>query len=62
MIEDMTVRGFGAKTRHDYVRHVSTFAAFIGRSPDERVQPGSCRRQPQIDLAPWIGTSSGICC
>ena len=21
MIEDMTVRGIGAKTRHDYVRH-----------------------------------------
>jgi integrase/recombinase XerD len=34
MIEDMTVRGFGAKTRHDYVRHVRIFAAFIGRSPD----------------------------
>ena len=34
MIEDMTVRGFGAKTRHDYVRHVETFTAFIGRSPD----------------------------
>lgn len=34
MIEDMTVRGFGAKTRHDYVRHVRTFAAFLGRSPD----------------------------
>jgi integrase/recombinase XerD len=34
MIEDMTVRGIGAKTRLDYVRHVRTFAAFIGRSPD----------------------------
>jgi site-specific recombinase XerD len=34
MIEDMTVRGIGAKTRHDYVRHVRTFATFIGRSPD----------------------------
>jgi hypothetical protein len=34
MIEDMFVRGIGAKTRHDYVRHVRTFAAFIGRSPD----------------------------
>ena len=34
MIEDMTVRGFGAKTRHDYIRHVRTFSAFIGRSPD----------------------------
>src|SRR5262249_34808304 len=34
MIEDMTVRGFSEKTRHDYVRKVRAFAAFIGRSPD----------------------------
>jgi hypothetical protein len=34
MIEDMTVRGIGAKTRHAYVRHVRTFSAFIGRAPD----------------------------
>src|SRR6516164_7096618 len=34
MIEDMTVRGFKADTRRDYVRHVRAFAAFIGRSPD----------------------------
>ena len=34
MIEDMTVRGFSDGTRNDYVRHVRTFAAFIGRSPD----------------------------
>ena len=34
MIEDMTARGFSAKTRHDYIRCVRTFAAFIGRSPD----------------------------
>jgi site-specific recombinase XerD len=34
MIEDMTVRGFKEDTRRDYVRHVRTFAAFIGRSPD----------------------------
>ena len=34
MVEDMTVRGFGEKTRNDYIRHVRTFAAFIGRSPD----------------------------
>src|SRR6516225_9704298 len=34
MIEDMTVRGFNEKTRHDYVRKVRAFAAFIGRSPD----------------------------
>jgi integrase/recombinase XerD len=34
MIEDMTVRGFDEHTRRDYVRHVRSFAAFIGRSPD----------------------------
>ncbi|HEX2430728.1 MAG TPA: site-specific integrase [Aestuariivirgaceae bacterium] len=34
MIEDMSVRGFTEKTRHDYIRCVKTLAAFIGRSPD----------------------------
>src|SRR2546429_5279338 len=34
MIEDMSVRNFGEKTRNDYIRHVKTFTAFIGRSPD----------------------------
>jgi integrase/recombinase XerD len=34
MIEDMTMRGFTEKTRHDYIRCVKTLAAFIDRSPD----------------------------
>jgi site-specific recombinase XerD len=34
MIEDMSVRNFGEKTRHDYIRHVKSFAGFLGRSPD----------------------------
>jgi integrase/recombinase XerD len=34
MIEDMTVRNFVEKTKNDYVRHVKTLAAFLGRSPD----------------------------
>ena len=34
MLEDMAVRRFGAKTRHDYVRHIETFTRFLGRSPD----------------------------
>ena len=34
MIEDMTVRGLGARTQHEYVRCVRMFAAFLGRSPD----------------------------
>jgi site-specific recombinase XerD len=35
MIEDMTVRNFVEKTRNDYLRHVKTFTAFLGRSPDK---------------------------
>ena len=31
MIEDMTVRNFVEKTRNDYIRHVKTFTAFLGR-------------------------------
>src|SRR5215470_10454752 len=34
MLEDMAVRKFGEKTRHDYIRHVEAFAKFLGRSPD----------------------------
>src|SRR3974390_3872996 len=34
MIADMTVRSFSEKTQHDYIRHVETFARFLGRSPD----------------------------
>ena len=34
VIEDMTVHGFNEHTLRDYVRHVRSFAAFIGRSPD----------------------------
>jgi len=34
MIEDMTVRKFAETTRNDYIRHVKTFTAFLGRSPD----------------------------
>ncbi len=33
LIEDMTVRGFSDKTRKYYIRIVSGFAAFLGRSP-----------------------------
>jgi integrase len=33
MIEDMTIRKFGAKTQHDYVQRFKDFAVFLGRSP-----------------------------
>ncbi|MGI4800886.1 MAG: tyrosine-type recombinase/integrase [Janthinobacterium lividum] len=32
-VGDMTVRGFSAKTQHDYLRTVAGFATFFGRSP-----------------------------
>src|SRR5271155_614391 len=34
MIDDMTARRYGEKVQKAYVRHVKTFAAFLGRSPD----------------------------
>ena len=34
MIADMTVRSFSDRTQHDYIRHIETFAGFLGRSPD----------------------------
>ena len=51
MIEDMTVRNFVEKTRNDYIRHVKTFTAFLGRSPDTAT-PEDLRRY-QLHL---IGT------
>jgi integrase/recombinase XerD len=35
LIDDMTIRRLGPKTKHDYVRHVKSFADFFGRSPDK---------------------------
>jgi hypothetical protein len=36
MIEDMSVRKFGDKTRHDYIRDVESFAKFLGA---RRIRP-----------------------
>ena len=49
MIEDMTIRQFGPKTQHDYVRVVADFAQFLGRSPDQ-ADPEDLRRY-QLHLA-----------
>jgi len=49
MIEDMSIRQFGEKTRRDYIRQVREFAAFLGRSPDRAV-PEDLRRY-QLHLA-----------
>jgi integrase/recombinase XerD len=34
LIDDMTARRYSEKVRKAYVRHVRSFAAFLGRSPD----------------------------
>ncbi len=34
MQQDMVMRGPGAHTQLDYVRHVRNFAAFLGRPPE----------------------------
>ena len=34
MIEDMEVRGLGAKTQAGHIHAIKDFAAFLGRSPD----------------------------
>ena len=49
MIEDMTIRQFGSKTQHDYVRVVADFARFLGRSPAQ-AEPEDLRRY-QLRLA-----------
>jgi integrase/recombinase XerD len=47
MLQDMTMRGFGAHTQKDYIRHVRSFAAFLGRPPDTATIED--RRHFQID-------------
>jgi hypothetical protein len=34
MVEDMVVRRLGEKTKSNYIYHVESFTAFLGRSPD----------------------------
>jgi site-specific recombinase XerD len=57
MIEDMMVRGFKAKTRNDYIRHVRAFAAFIGRAPDTAT-PEDLRRFQLKQTEDGVGVPS----
>jgi len=45
MIDDMTARRFSEKVQKAYVRHVRTFTAFLGRSPDTATSEGLRRFQ-----------------
>jgi integrase/recombinase XerD len=65
MIEDMTIRGFGAKTQHDYIRSISNLAKFLGRSPDTASNEDVRRFQLHlssegISAANMNGTVSGL--
>jgi integrase/recombinase XerD len=56
LIDDMTARRFSEATRKDYVRHVRTFAAFLGRSPDTATSDDLRRFQlhmAQEQVSPW---------
>ena len=43
MIEDITIRQFGEKTKRDYIRQLREFTAFLERSPDG-AEPEDLRR------------------
>jgi site-specific recombinase XerD len=47
MLQDMKMRGFGAHTQKDYIRHVRRFATFLGRPPDTAT--GEDLRRFQLD-------------
>ena len=58
MIEDMTVRNFGAHTQSDYIRSVKKLAAFLNRSPDTATAEDL--RRFQIDLVGSGATPSTV--
>ena len=63
MIEDMSVRKFCDKAKHDYVRHVELFAAFLGRSPATATGEDLRRYQVQLGSSPSAiaAASTGAC-
>ena len=46
LIEDMTIRRLSPNTQHQYIRHVKSFADFVGRSPDKTTAEYVHRYQP----------------
>ncbi len=50
MLQDMTNRSFGDKTKHDYMRHLEALVKFLGRSPDT-VTGDDLRRFPAEQIA-----------
>ena len=56
LIDDMTARRYSEKVQKAYVRHVRTFAAFLGRSPDTATSDDL--RRFQLHLAQQISPGS----
>src|ERR1700729_4134750 len=57
MIDDMTARRFNEHTQRDYVRHVRTFAALLGRSPDTATSEDLRRYQLHLAKQPMSAGS-----
>ena len=57
MIDDMTARRIKEKVQKDYVRHVRTFATFLGRSPDTATSEDLRRFQVHLAQLP-IGVAT----
>ena len=51
LIEDMTIRRLSANTQHQYIRHVKSFADFVGRSLDKATAEDVHRYQLHLGSA-----------
>ena len=51
LIEDMTIRRLSPNTQHQYIRHVKSFADFVGRSPDKSKRSASGPAQAAARVA-----------
>jgi hypothetical protein len=56
LIEDMAIRRLGPKTQHEYVRHVKSFADFVGRSPDKATLEDVHRYQRLASIGATVST------
>jgi site-specific recombinase XerD len=54
MQQDMVMRGLGAHTQQDYVRHVRNFAAFLRRSPDTATAEDIRHYQLRQQRLAWV--------
>jgi hypothetical protein len=60
MMEDMSLRHFGAKTQTDCIRAVKNLATFLGRSPEARVPARFSLAETHNAIAPRYGRGSAL--